>query len=93
MASTVRMLAAGLSLAGNTFALVIFALGGGAVFTQIEKWYSTWHYSSPPVIDPSLVQWIFPTFYAMLLVLEVVLIYAVYQTIFSRKTYYTDQGY
>ena len=93
MASTVRMLAAGLSLAGNTVALIIWALAGGSVFTAIMKWYSTWQYSSPPVIDPSLVQWIFPAFFSLLLALEVILIYAVYQTIFSRKTYYTDAGY
>ena len=93
MASTIRMLMAGLSLVGNTFALIIFALGGGAVFTQITLWYSAWKYEKPPVIDPNLIQWIFPLFYAMLIVLEIVLIYAVYQTIFSRKTYYTDQGY
>jgi hypothetical protein len=87
------MLMAGLSLAGNTFALIIFALGGGAVFTQITLWYSSWHYEKPPVIDPSMIQWIFPIFYAMLVVLEIILIYAVYQTIWSRNTYYTDRGY
>lgn len=93
MASTVRMLAAGLSLVGNTFALIIFALGGGAVFTQIESWYSSWHYASAPPIDPSMIQWAFPVFYGMLLTLEVVLIAAVYMTIVSKKTYYTDRGY
>jgi hypothetical protein len=93
MASTIRMLAAGLSLAGNSFALVVFALGGGAVFTQIQIWYSSWHYASPPPIDPSIVQVVFPMFYAMLLILEAILVYAVYQTIYSKKTYYTDQGY
>lgn len=93
MASTVRMLAAGLSLVGNTFALIIFALGGGAVFTQLTSWYSTFEYEKPPVVDPSIVQWAFPVFYGMLLILELVLIYAVYQTIFAKKTYYTDTGY
>ena len=93
MASTVRMLAAGLSLAGNTVALIAFAMGGGAMFTRIQIWYSSFTYSKPPVIDPNLIQWIFPLFYAMLLALEIVLIYAVYQTIFSKKTYYTEQGW
>jgi hypothetical protein len=89
MASTVRMLTAGLSLVGNTIALIVFAVGGGAIFSQITNWYSTFHYEKPPIIDPSLVQWTFPVFYSLLLILELVLIYAVFQTIFSRKTYYT----
>lgn len=93
MASTVRMLAAGLSLAGNTVALIAFAIGGGAVFTRISIWYSSFTYSKPPVIDPNTMQWAFPLFFAMLLALEIVLIYAVYQTIFSRKVYYTNQGW
>lgn len=93
MASTTRMLAAGLSLAGNTFALIMFALVGGAVFTPIEKWYSSWQYTKTPVIDPQMTQWIFPSFYVFLMILEIVLIYVVWQTIFSKKTYYTDQGY
>jgi len=93
MASTVRILAAGLALAGNTFALIMFALVGGAVFTPIQKWYSSWTYSTPPVIDPQQIQWIFPAFFGLLLILEIILIYATWQTIFSRKQYYTDQGY
>lgn len=93
MASTVRMLAAGLSLLGNTFALIMFALSGGAVFQQIINWYSTFKYEKPPVVDPTQIQWAFPVFFGLLLVLEAVLIYATYQTIFSKKTYYTDQGY
>lgn len=93
MASTVRMLAAGLSLAANSFALVMFALVGGAVFTPIEAWYSSWQYSSTPVINPQLAQWIFPAFYSFLIILEIVLVIVTYITIVSRKTYYTDQGY
>jgi hypothetical protein len=93
MASTVRMLAAGLALVGNSLALIVFALGGGAVFTRITIWYSTFKYTSPPVIDPGQITWIFPIFYSMLLILEAILIYAVFQTIFSKKAYYTDQGY
>lgn len=93
MASTIRMLSAGLALAGNTFALILYALVGGAIFTPISKWYSQWDFTATPSLDPSLVQWIFPAFFGLLLILEVVLIYAVWQTIFSRKTYYTDQGY
>ena len=93
MASGVRMLTAGLSLVGNTFALILFALSGGAIFTRITIWYSTFTYTKTPVIDPSMVQWAFPVFYGMLLILEAVLIWAVYQTVFAKKTYYTDQGY
>ena len=93
MASTIRMLAAGLSLAGNTFALIIYALAGGSVFTPIFKWYSSWNYATPPVIDPQQVQWIPSAFFALLIILEIILIYAVVQTVFSKKTYYTDQGY
>jgi hypothetical protein len=93
MASTIRMLAAGLSLAGNTFALIMYALVGGSVFTPITKWYSEWNYATPPVIDPQQIQWIFPSFFVLLVILEIILVYATYQTIFSRKTYYTDQGY
>jgi hypothetical protein len=93
MASTVRMLSAGLALAGNTFALIMYALVGGAIFTPISAWYAGYNFSATPSLNPSLVQWIFPAFFGLLLILEVVLIYAVWQTIFSKKTYYTDQGY
>lgn len=93
MASTVRLLTAGIALAANTFAIIMFAVTGGAVFTPIEKWYSAWNYTSTPVIDPQIVQWIFPGFFAFLVILEVVLIFATVLTVFSKKTYYTDQGY
>lgn len=93
MASTLRILAAGLSLAGNTLALIVFAFAGGAVFTRITLWYSSFHYEKPPVIDPAIMQWVFPSFFGFLLILEVILIWATFHTIFSRKTYYTDQGY
>lgn len=93
MASTVRMLAVGLSLAGNTFALIIWALAGGAVFNRIQTWYSSFVYETPPVIDPQMMQWVFPAFFMLLLVLEVVLIAATWIAIFSKKTYYTNQGY
>ncbi len=93
MASTLKMLAAGLALAGNTVALIAFALVGGAVFGQITYWYSTTAFQGVnPIIDPSLIQWAFPTFFGLLLVLEVILIYATWQTIFSKKTYYSEQG-
>lgn len=93
MASTLRMLAAGMSLAGNTVALIVFALGGGAVFSQILPWYNHANDGIHRVIDPSIIGWVFPTFFGMLLLLEVVLIYATYQTIFAKKTYYSEQGY
>lgn len=93
MASTIRILVSGLSLAGNTVAILAFALMGGAVFTRITLWYSSFSYSKPPVIDPNTVQWIFPAFFAFLLILEVVLIYATVQAIFSKKVYYSEQGY
>lgn len=92
MASTVRMLSVGLSLAANTFAIIMYALVGGAIFTPITKWYSTisgWH----PSLNPQLIQWVFPAFFALMLILEIILIYAAWQAIFSRKVYYTDQGY
>lgn len=93
MASTLRILASGLSLAGNTVALIAYALAGGAVFTRITLWLSSYAYDKPPVIDPGVVQWIFPGFFAFLLILEVVLIWATVQAIFSRKVYYSEQGY
>jgi len=93
MASTVRMLMAGLALVGNTFALIVFALGGGAAFTQLQSWYSSWHYAASPTINPSIIQWAFPVFYGTLLLLEVILIAATYFAIVSKKSYYTDTGY
>lgn len=93
MASTVRMLAAGISLAANTFAIIMFIVTGGAIFTPIEKWYSAWNYASTPVIDPQMVQWIFPAFFPFMVLLEIILIFATVVTVFSKKTYYTDQGY
>lgn len=87
MASAAQMLAAGLSLCANTVILMLFALTGGAVFQPLIKWYSQWHYETPPAIDPNIVQWIFPFFFGLLLFLELVLIYATYQTIWRKKVY------
>lgn len=93
MASAMKMLMAGLSLAGNTVALIVFALSGGSVFSQLIHWYSTFNFGPHPYIDPSMVGWIFPLFYGLLLLLEFILIYVTFQTIFSKKTYYTERGY
>lgn len=93
MASTVRMLMVGLSLAANTVALMVCALGGGAALTAVELWYDSFEYTTTPVIDPGQISWIFPLFYITLICLEGALIWAAWVTIFSRKVYYPEQGW
>ena len=87
MTSTVRMLMVGIGLVLNTFALAALTLGGGAAFTAIQKWYMSYAYVPNAVINPSLVVWIFPAFYGLILIIEVILIYSSYQQVFATKIY------
>lgn len=87
MTSTVRMLTVGIGLILNTFALAALTLGGGAAFTALQKWYMSYAFSATAVINPSMVIWVFPAFYGIILILEAVLIYSAYQQVFATKIY------
>lgn len=90
MASGIRMLTAGLALITNTIIIMLFALAGGAVFGPIYSWLSQQDMGSHPVVSANLVQWFPGVFFGMLLVLEIVLIYVVYQTAVVSRTYYRE---
>ena len=89
MASGIRMLLSGLMLISNTIALMMFTYAGGAMFGPIFSWYSN-NTGTNPVINPNIVQWIPGVFFGLMLVLEIVLIYVVYQTAVVSRTYYQE---
>jgi hypothetical protein len=90
MASTSQMLFAGLSLAVNTIVLIMMAIAGGAIFQPLLKWYYSYQYTSAPPINPGMVTWIFPVFFGMLLVIEIVLIIVCYQMAITQVDYYPE---
>jgi hypothetical protein len=87
MATSAQMMAAGLALVVDTFLLIYSAFIGDKVFQPLLKWYYSFQYSSPPVIDPGIITWVFPVYYGMLVCMWFALLFVLYWVTVNRTIY------
>jgi hypothetical protein len=88
MATTSQMILAGIAYAVCTFTLIWCAFIGDRIFQPIMKWYYSFNYNGvQPPLDPGMMTWIFPAYYALLILMWIGLTYAVISVIMNKLTY------
>lgn len=87
MATSAQMLLAGLAFIVNTLVLIISAVTGDVVFKPILTWYYSFQYTSTPPIDPGIIWWVFPVYYAMLIGIWFALLYSLYSMTVAKVDY------
>ena len=87
MATSAQMMLAGLALIVDTVVLIVSAIWGSAVLKPILTWYYSFNYSSPPVIDPGIIWWVFPVYYTMLIGMWIALVVSLYLMVIQRVDY------
>jgi hypothetical protein len=87
MATSAQMLLAGLALLTDTVVLLISAIWGSAVLKPLLTWYYSFQYAAPPVIDPGLIWWVFPVYYAMLIGMWFALVISLYYMVIQKVDY------
>lgn len=92
MASTATMILAGIAYAVCTFTLIWCAFIGDKIFQPLAKWYYSFNYGTQPPIDPGMLNWIWPAYYGVLILMWIGLTYALYSVVISRVTYQYGMG-
>ena len=87
MASSSQMLLAGIAYVLCTFTLIWCAFIGDRVFQPIMKWYYSFQYQSPPVIDPGIVTWMPVIYFGMLIIIWFALLLSLYLMVVRDVTY------
>ena len=93
MASSSQMLLAGIAYVLCTFTLIWCAFIGDRVFQPIMKWYYSFQYGVNPPLDPGMMTWIFPVYYALLLIMWIALTFALISIIMNRVVYPYQGGF
>lgn len=92
MASTATMILAGIAYAVCTFTLIWCAFIGDRIFQPLMKWYYSFNYGTQPPLDPGMLNWIWPAYYGVLILMWLALTYALYSVVVSRVTYQYGMG-
>jgi hypothetical protein len=87
MATSSQMLLAGIAFFVNTFAIIVSAIWGGAIWKPIMTWYYSVPYMKTPPLDPGIVTWIPTLYFALLGAVWFALLAALVYMVMNRVEY------